>query len=94
MPEQERVERHQYMSECVTRFSAQHWADDLVTELLTQDQDHSELLTHLTEPTALPLQPLLEAYKNSSRRLIVLGTLHTPSLSPGPKPDPSPNPKP
>ena len=77
MERQEREERHQYMVEYVMRFNAQHWADDFVTDLLTQEQDHEELRKPLAEPTPLPTSAMLDAYKSSSKRLIVLGVLGT-----------------
>ena len=75
MPEEERVERHQFMSEYVSKFTIQNWAENFVTELQTQEQEH-EILT-LNNPTPLPLPAVIETYKNSQRRLIILGLLGT-----------------
>ena len=75
MPEEERIERHTNMSEYVSKFTIQQWADNFVTELQTQEQDH-ELLT-LAQPTSLPQKDMCESYRTSGRRLIILGLLGT-----------------
>eukprot|EP00962_Isochrysis_galbana_P039586 scaffold14216_cov73-Isochrysis_galbana.AAC.1 len=62
------------MYDYVQRFTLQYWADDFVTELLTQDGNDHELLS-LELPAPLPRPELLEAFGRTSRRIIVLGLL-------------------
>jgi len=76
MPEAEREERHHNMYDYVQRFTLQYWADDFVTELLTQEDNDHELLT-LELPSPLPRPDLLDSFGRSSRRLIVIGLLGT-----------------
>ena len=75
MPEEERMERHQFMSEYVHKFTIQNWAENFVTELQTQEQEHEALQAGLNEPTPLPASQVVESYKGASRRLIILGLL-------------------
>ena len=78
MPEEERIERHTNMSEYVSKFTIQHWAENFVLELQEQEQEH-ELLT-LAHPTALPLlekDGVVDTYRTASKRLIILGLLGT-----------------
>jgi len=75
MPEEERIERHNFMAEYVSKYTIQNWAENFVTELQTQEQDH-ELLS-LNVPTPLPTASVIEAYKSAGRRLIILGLLDT-----------------
>jgi hypothetical protein len=62
------------MYDYVQRFTLQYWADDFVTELLTQEDNDHELLS-LVLPAPLPRPELLEAFGRTSRRLIILGLL-------------------
>ena len=75
MPEEERIERHQFMAEYVSKFTIQNWAENFVTELQTQEQEH-ELLS-LNLPTPLPTREVLDSYKQANRRLIIFGLLGT-----------------
>ena len=75
MPEEERIERHTNMSEYVSKFTIQHWAENFVAELQTQEQEH-ELLT-LAHPSALPLKDVCDSYRTAGKRLIILGLLGT-----------------
>ena len=61
------------------QFTLQYWADDFITELLMQQQEHADLLT-LAEPTALPLADVLDSFKRQARRcccFLLLYTWHT-----------------
>ena len=73
MQQEEREERRQNMHEYVNRFTVQYWADDFVTELLTQEQEHEQLAI----PSLLPRTELLDSFQGASKRLIVLGLLGT-----------------
>jgi len=75
MPEAEREDRHLNMNDYVNKFTIQYWADDFVTELLTQEQEHD--LMALNSPAALPKSELFDSYARTSRRLIILGLLGT-----------------
>jgi len=77
MPEQEREERHQFMSEYVSKFTIQKWAEDFVNELHTQEQDPHSMMLSLAPPDKLPVASVIDTYRQANRRLIIMGLLGT-----------------
>lgn len=60
MPEEERIERHNFMAEYVSKYTIQNWAENFVTELQTQEQvlANGRMCTAVSSP---PLPPLSAA---------------------------------
>lgn len=73
---QEREERHQFMSDYVSKFTIQKWGEDFVNELQTQEPEPHSMLS-LEPPLSLPFASVIESYRQGSRRLIILGLLGT-----------------
>lgn len=71
MSEEERKERHHVNYTHVTKHTAQDWADTFITEL---NDTHIEAdLRDRQAPPQLPTSAVVTAYRDSNRRLIVLG---------------------
>lgn len=73
---QEREERHQFMSEYVSKYTIQHWALEFVNELQVQKQE-LYMMPALKKPLHLPINTVAETYKNAHNRLIIFGLLGT-----------------
>ena len=76
MEAKEVEENHNNLSEYVSKFTLQYWADDFVTELLTQEGPDQDI-PQLSMPKELPKPAVCEAYRPAGKRLIVLGLLGT-----------------
>ncbi|KAF5827092.1 glycosyltransferase family 20-domain-containing protein [Dunaliella salina] len=71
MSEEERRERHRQNYMHVQTHTAQHWADTFISELNDTHIEADLRMKHAPPP--LNMQEVVQAYKSSSKRLIVLG---------------------
>jgi len=71
MSEEERRERHRQNYMHVQTHTAQHWADTFISELNDTHIEADLRMKHAPPP--LNMQEVVQAYKNSGKRLIVLG---------------------
>ena len=71
MKAEQRAELHHYASQYISKYTSQAWGQGFISSLL--EQDYEGLRRQTKQPKPLDVQDVIDAYANSSRRLLVLG---------------------